>query len=112
MSKLAELKGERTFEVIADIADAVINIAEDEETAGLFGKKALPENMTVKAFMLSRLRAGLPKLLRTHKDDVVTICAAVEGVSKEEYLETLTFEKAVINLAELYIDEVFNAFFI
>ena len=110
--RLSEIKGERTLEVIADLIDPIANIAEDKEASALFRKERPPKGMDAKAFVVSRLRKGLPKLLKEHKSDIVAILATLEGVSKEEYAASLTLQRLMKDCTELLTDEAFASLFI
>ena len=110
--RLSEIKGERTLEVIADLIDPIANIAEDKEASALFKKERPPKGTDAKAFVVSRLRKGLPKLLKGHKSDIVAILATLEGVSKEEYSASLTLHRLMKDCTELLTDEAFASLFI
>lgn len=110
--KLSDIKGERTFDVIAEIIEPIANIAADTEAADLFVRKKLPEGMEAKEFVLQRVKASIPVLLKNHKGDLITILAAIEGVPAAEYAESLNLVKLTRDAVELLNDEAFKAFFI
>lgn len=110
--KLSDIKGERTIEVIADIIEPVASIATDEQAAGLLKRKKLPEGMTPNQFLAKRVREHAPQLLKTHKNDIITILSIIEGVSPEEYCEKLNLTRLIGDLIELFTDEVFKELFI
>lgn len=109
--KLSDIKGERVFDVIADLIDPIANIAEDKEAADLFTRKAVPEGMTVKQFVAARVKKSLPSLLKEHKRDMIAILSAIEGTSQEEYRESLNLVKLTADFAELLTDEAFQVLF-
>lgn len=109
--RLSDIQGERVFDVIADIIDPIANIAEDEAASALFKREKLPKGMTAKAFMTQRVRKALPALLKAHKDDIIAILAAIEGVSVDEYKGALNFAKLLHDAAELLTDDAFGALF-
>lgn len=126
--KLSEIKGERVFDVVADIIDPVISIAMDKDAAAIFERKPCPEGMTPTEFVLTRVKESLPKLVRSHKGELVTIMAAVNGVTPEQYVNGvytesdeegveskyeggLTFPKLIKDLTDLFTDEEFLGFF-
>lgn len=109
--RLSDIKGERAIEVIGELIDPIANIAENKEASALFRREKLPEGIDAKAFVVSRLRKGLPVLLKNHKGDIVSILAALEGVTPAEYAATLDLRKVVKDLTELLTDEEFMAFF-
>lgn len=110
--KLCDIKGERVLEVIADIIDPVSNIAEDDAAAALFRREKLPEGVTVKKFLTDRIRNAVPVILRDHKADIISILAAIGGVTPEEYAETLSIPKLMTDFIELMTDDCFTTLFI
>ena len=110
--KLSDVKGERVFEVLADIIDPIANIAEDEQAAALFKKAKLPEGMTPSKFLLERARKAVPPLLRGHKGDIIAILAAIEGVEPETYKGALNMFRLFKDCTSLLSDEAFSELFI
>lgn len=109
--KLSEVRGERTFDVIADIVEPISNIAADKEAAELFTRKQLPEGMTKEAFVMKRLKKSMPVLLKNHKEDLIVILAAIEGVAPEKYGKELNLVKLTRDVTELLNDDAFKALF-
>lgn len=109
--RLSEIKGERVFDVIADIIEPACNIAQDKDAAEIFDRSVKrPDDVTATEFALSRIKRAMPKLMRSHKDDLVAILSAIEGVSAEEYLEGLTMPKLIQGVFEILTDEDLLAF--
>ncbi len=109
--KLSEIKGERVFDVIADIMEPIVSIAEDENAAAIFQPKELPEGMTPWQFFLSRIKVSLPALVRDHKRELAAIMAAVNDVTPQEYMESVTIPKLMADMVELLTDQEFVSFF-
>ena len=110
--RLSDIKGDRVFDVIADIIDPIANIASDETASALFKREKLPDGMTAKAFLLERARNAVPALLKGHKGDIITVLATIEGVSADDYRASLTLAKLMQDAAELLTDEAFGELFI
>ena len=109
--RLSEIKGERVFDVIADIIEPACNIAQDKEAAEIFDRSVKrPDDVTATEFALSRIKGAMPKLMRSHKDDLVAILSSIDGVSAEEYLESLTMPKLIHGVYEILTDEDLLAF--
>lgn len=108
--RLSDVKGERTFEVVADIIEPVYRIAQDEAAVEMLSPKPCPEGEDPKKFMARRLVAGVPALLRSHKGDLVAIMAAIEGEDVEEYAASLDLAKLATSLAELVSDPALMGF--
>lgn len=109
--KLSEIKGERVFDVLSEVIDPIVNIAQDKEAAALFAPKEKPKDMEPWDFFLSRVKGSLPKLLRDHKDDFVTIMAAVNDVTPAKYKKDMTLATLLGDVIELLTDREFVSFF-
>ena len=110
--RFSDIKGDRVFDVIADIIDPIANIASDETASALFKREKLPEGMTAKSFLLERARKAVPALLKGHKIDIITVLSTIEGVSADDYRSSLTLAKLMQDTAELLTDEAFGELFI
>ncbi len=110
--RLSDIKGDRVFDVIADIIDPIANIASDETASALFKREKLQEGMTAKSFLLKRARKAIPALLKGHKSDIITVLSTIEGVSADDYRASLTLAKLMKDTAELMTDEAFGELFI
>lgn len=110
--KLSDVRGDRVFDVIADIIDPISNIAADKEAMELFKKKTVPEGMEAKAFLMERLKKSLPLLLKDHKKDLIAILSIIEGCTAEEYAEKLTLSTLFRDVADLLNDKAFMELFI
>ena len=109
--RLSDIKGERTFDVIAEIIEPVANIAADKTATELFAKKVCPEGVTPHEFAAGRLKKAAPVLLKEHKRDLMHIMAAIEGVPVEEYEANLNLVKLMNDAVELLNDDAFKALF-
>lgn len=107
--ELSEIKGERCFEVLADIITPALNIASDEKAMAIFKKKA-PKNADPQEYGMKMLKESLPVLMRDHKEDFAAIMAAMDGVTKEEFLENLDFPTFINKLFKLMNDRAFISF--
>lgn len=108
--KLSDVKGEATFEVLADLVGPVLSIAADDEAAALFRKETIPEGQSAREFALLKAKKSLPKLLKNHKDDLIDICAALQQVDRKEYTKSLTLMSLTKDVFELVSDEDFIGF--
>lgn len=110
--RLSDIRGERTFEVIAEIIEPIANIASDETSSEFFRREKLPEGVSAKDFLLKRAKKSIPSLLKGHKKDLIVILAALDGVDKDEYSESLNLLKLIRDVTELLTDEAFAELFI
>ena len=108
--KLSDIKGDRVFDVIADIIDPIANMAQDKDVAAMFERKAVPEGMEAREFFAERMRKGMPVLLKGHKADIIAILAAIEGVTPEQYAASLDLSKLFTDAMELITDNAFLDF--
>ncbi len=109
--KLSEVKGERAMDVIADIIEPVANIAMDEIASDIFSKKKCPEGMSVAAFLVERIKKSVPALIKGHKADIITILAAIDDVTEEDYIKGMTLVSLVKDFVDLVSDEAFTELF-
>lgn len=110
--KLSDVKGERTLDVIADVIEPITNIAQDENAAALFKREKLPEGKTPRGYTLERARKAAPPLIRSHKQDIITILASIEGTPVQDYTQSLNLLKLTRDLIELLSDEAWWTLFI
>lgn len=110
--KLSDVKGDRVFDVIADLIEPIANIASDKEATEMFKKKKVPEGMEAKAFLMQRLTKALPQLLKGHKKDMIAILSTIEDCSADEYAEKLTLATLMRDCADLLNDKAFMELFI
>ncbi len=108
--KLSDIKGDRALDVIADLIGPIANIAKDETAKELFSRSAVPEGMTANEYMLQRVTKSLPQLLHEHKADLIAILSTIEGVTAEEYQESLTLAKVITDVTDLMTDDAFAVF--
>ena len=108
--KLSDIKGDRVLDVIADIIDPIANMVQDKDVAAMFERKAVPEGMDARDFFAKRMCKGLPVLLKGHKADIIAIMAAIDGVTPEQYAESLDFPKLFTDAMELVTDDAFLNF--
>lgn len=109
--KLSEIKGERVFDVLADVIEPISNLASDEAMTALLKREKLPEGVTAREYAASRLKKHLPALLKSHKGDIINILAAIEGTSPAEYSGVLNFVKLIKDATDLITDNVFLELF-
>lgn len=108
--KLSDIKGDRVFDVIADIIDPIANMVQDKDVAAMFKREAVPEGMGEREFFAKRMCKGLPVLLKSHKADIIAVMAAIEGVTPEQYAASLDFPKLFTDVMELVTDDAFLNF--
>lgn len=111
MLKLSEIKGEKSFDILAEIIEPTTNIAADKKSAALFGPRPLPEGMTVQEYVIQRVKEAVPPLMKSHKKDLIAIFATLSEMTEEEYKDQMTLDGVMLDLGALISDPIFNAFF-
>lgn len=109
--KLSDIRGDKTLDVIAELIVPVSNIASDPDMRVVFQRGQVPEGKTAEEMATERLRNAAPKVLKRHKDDVITILAAVSLKDREQYLSGLNLASLMSDLYELINDSEFVGFF-
>lgn len=109
--KLSDIKGDRVFDVIAELIDPICNIAEDDAAMALFRRERLPDGMTAKQFLLKRTKKAAPALLKGHKSDMIAILSAIDGTAKDVYTEKLNLVQLVNDFIEMMTDDAFKDLF-
>lgn len=82
--KLSELTAEQGLEAIANSLEHIGNIADDDDALSLC-QELVPREGEKYIKVFARWAKTAPKLLKTHKDDVIGILAAFELQTVEEY---------------------------
>ena len=103
--KLSEIRGERVFDVIADITDPLFRIASDDAVMGAFQGAAQASSEDGETDYAKALKGIVPVLLKAHRDDLVAVLSAVNGVTAEEYLDGLTMPKLLTDVYDILTDE-------
>lgn len=109
--KLSDIRGDKALDVIADLIVPVSNIASDKEMAKVFQKSALPDGKTMEEAAAERLMDAAPRLLKEHKEDIITILAAISLKDRDEYASGLNLASLLRDLYELINDSEFVGFF-
>lgn len=111
MLQISEIKGEKSFDILAGLIEPVTNIATDKKAAELFGVRPLPKGMTTEQFVLQRVKEAIPTLMKRHKKDLIAILALLSDMTEKEYKEQMTLDGVMLDLSKLISDPLFNAFF-
>ena len=108
--RLSELTAEQGLEAIANSLEYIGNIA-DDDTALKLCQELVPREGEKYIKVFARGAKTAPKLLKTHKDDVIGILAAFELQTVEEYKKKhklMDVIKDMVNLVnELEVRQLF-----
>ena len=105
--KLSEIKGERAVEVIADLIEPITNIAMDQKNLQLFKNKQR-EGESLQDLGFREIKEKIPKLLKTHKNDVLAILCAVNDTEPED-MSMFDIIKGTVDLVN---DKEFRSLFL
>ena len=109
--KLSELSVDRGLDVLANIIQHVTTIAADPKVTALFSDRKPRESETEKAAVIRILGSAAPKLLTSHRAELIAILAELEVVSAEEYVRNTSFARMLGSLYEMMMDEELAALF-
>lgn len=109
--KLSEIKGERVFDVLADVIAPVATIAKDKDAIKLFSAEGRPEDVTPWDWFVERATIAMPVILKTYRTEICQIMAAINDVPVEEYVEGITIQKLLKDTLDLVTDSEFVSFF-
>lgn len=95
--RISDIPGDRALDVLADCIDAVTDIASDKELLEALQGEDMGETQ-------GQLKA-VAAVLKSHKDSVHKILAAIAGTSVEEYLGSHNAMQVLQDAFEVMTDE-------
>lgn len=111
--KFSQLTTDKALDVLCEITPYIANIATDDELMAVIGKAVKREGMTRAGVLLlgaEKLTKMVPVLLKTHRDDVYGVVAAVNGKTVDEIREQ-NFMKTTAQIVEVIKDKELLDFF-
>ncbi len=84
--KLSDIKGERVFDVIADVLVPVATIAQDDKVAKLFDGSNKPKKLTTWQYFVERAKIAIPVMMRDYRSEICEIMATLNDITPEEYV--------------------------
>lgn len=111
--KFSQLTTDKALDVLCEIAPYIANIATDEELMAVIGKAIKSDGMTRAGVLLlgaEKLTKMIPVLLKTHRDDVYGVVAAVNGKTVEE-IRAQNVIKTTAQIVEVVKDKELLDFF-
>ncbi len=109
--KLSEVKGERAFDILPEIMDAVAPIANDPEAAALFRVEKKPDGMSSTEYGAQWIKRAAVALIKPHKKECIKVNALIHGVGEKEYAQTVTLEGLLDDVADWFSDAYFRDLF-
>ena len=111
--KFSQLTTDKALDVLCEITPYIANIATDEELMAVIGKAVKSDGMTRAGVLLlgaEKLTKLIPVLLKTHRDDVYGVVAAVNGKTVDEIREQ-NIIKTTAQIVEVIKDKDLLDFF-
>lgn len=108
--RLSEVRGERVFDVMADLIPPLCRIATDKDVKSLLKRRSVPKSMDARDFVLKRVQQAGPKIIKAHKDDLIDVLCIIGGTDRAEYVEGMTLMSLWADVMELLSDEDFISF--
>lgn len=84
--KLSDIKGERVFDVIAEVLVPIATIAQDDDVAKLFDGSNKPKKMTTWQYFVERAKVAIPVMMRKYRGEICEIMATLNDITPEEYI--------------------------
>ena len=111
-AEVGKLEGERALEFAVAAIDPICNIAKDDAAADIFYGHELPEGTDAEEFLIKCLRKSIPMLIKKHKDDLIAIICANQGITPEEYASgEVIMLKLAADITQMISDASFRSFF-
>lgn len=113
MRKLSQLSTDECLDVLCEIAPHVANIVTDETIADSIGKASTKKGLTTAGVVMeaaNRATRAIPSLLKTHRDDIYHILAAIGGVDVDEIAKQNTIV-TLMQLRTIFRDKELTDFF-
>lgn len=99
--KLSEVKGDRVIDILVEIIPLLTKIAGDEKVLDTFKKAARSKKTDV----IKTVSELVPVLLGKHKDDIIGVLAAINGVPAEQYAADMTLQTFMRDIMDIMTDE-------
>lgn len=109
--RLSDIKGDRVFDVIADIMEPLANIINDKNVQRILTKDTVPEGEDATQFAMKKFLDCVPKFLKDHKHNIIKVLSSISGMNEVEYTESLNFASLIKDFKELFQDEAFQSLF-
>lgn len=107
--KLSDIKGDRLFDLMAEITEPLCEIASDDALMQGIGADS-EQGEGTRAYAIRKVRSIVPRLMKDHRQSLVRVLAALKGVTPCEYLEGLTLASLLEDVYDMLNDEDLPSF--
>ena len=112
--KISELSTDKGLDVLCEIAEPLGAIVTDAALLDALKEKLVAGENATKAELVSaglkRISNLMPIILKTHRDDVYAIVAAINGVTADD-IRKQNFIKTAMDIRDVVNDKAFKDFF-
>lgn len=103
--KISEIKGEKLFDILADVIEPITNIADSAPMQAIFDDIAARSKdndaQSIAQFTIDEIRAHVPQLLRENKKDMIKLLSVLNEQTTQEYCADLTLGKLMSDSLDL-----------
>lgn len=100
MRRLQDVKGEESLDVLADVLEYAVALLKNEKILAAINDKGIRDIDTIKL------------LIKEGKHEIISMMAAIDGKSYDEFLETLDLLTLPVMLYQTFNDEALQAVFL
>lgn len=109
--RLSEVKGERTFDVVAQVIPSILSIAGDKRITSILSTgRADGDTRSNEEIAAEKASQVLPLFLNTHRKETISILAAIKGQTPEEFVAEVNLMSLATDVFEMLSDEVVMGF--
>lgn len=106
-----DIKGEKSFDVLADVMDITFTLAEDENVMKFVNRgESIPEGEDATEWGVKMIKECVPKMIREHKDALASLIAISKDMTKAKYLKEVTPQELWRDVIALFNDSTFTGF--
>lgn len=108
---LDDIKGERSFDVLADVMEIMFTLADDPNVMR-FAKRGenVPEGEDATEWGLKMVKECVPAMIRDHRDALASVIALSQGTTKAKYLKEVTPKQLWNDVFAIFNDSVLVGF--
>lgn len=106
-----DIKGEKSFDVLADFMELTFTLADDENVMKFVKRgQSVPEGEDATEWGIKMVKECIPKMLRDHKDALSSLIAISKNTTKAKYLKDVSPQELWDDVIDLFNDQTFTGF--
>lgn len=108
---ISEIKGERSFDTLADVMEIAFSLAEDENVMEFVKRgEGIPEGEDALEWQMRIMKKCVPAMIRDHKDALASLIAISKNTTKAKYLKDVTPNELWKDVIAIFNDKTFIGF--